>query len=216
MKKFVVLLIISIFSGVISYKYYLKQNNVYNVSLPSSYNLFEKNMFNVLQQLNEEEKKLLINYSLRLKNNPTQITVREAINDEKNFENSDEGIVFFSHLKEENLKNEIKEQINSSAFITFVDYSKTDTAINITFSLKNKTTKVISKVIGTAIFNINNENFSTDMELSNQFDSSSTSSFEKSFNFSEFPSMKEFNHNSIFKIKISSIEFSDGTFFHLN
>jgi len=216
MKKFVVLLIISIFSGVISYKYYLKQNNVYNVSLPSSYNLFEKNMFNVLQQLNEEEKKLLINYSLRLKNNPTQITVREAINDEKNFENSDEGIVFFSHLKEENLKNEIKEQINSSAFITFVDYSKTDTAINITFSLKNKTTKVISKVIGTAIFNINNENFSTDMELSNQFDSSSTSSFEKSFNFSEFPSMKEFNHNSIFKMKISSIEFSDGTFFHLN
>lgn len=56
-----------------------------------------------------KKKKLLINYSLRLKNNPTQITVREAINDE-NFENSDEGIVFFSHLKEENLKMKLKNK----------------------------------------------------------------------------------------------------------
>lgn len=216
MKKMIILLITSIFIGLFSYKYYIKQNNVYNISLPSSYNSFEKDMFKVLQHLNEEEKSLLLNYSLRFKNNPNQITVKEALENEKSFEKSDEGIVFFSHLKEEELKNNILEQINSSAFITFVDYIKNETKIKITFAIKNKTSKIISKVIGTATFNINGEIFSTNLELSSQFDASTTSSFEQSFSFSEFPSMKEFNNNSTLKMKISYIEFSDGTSFHIN
>lgn len=221
MKKFLVFLILFVTLGVFSYKYYHKQTNVYNVSLPTSYDLFEKNMFDVLQKLDEEERNLLINYSLRFKKSPNQLTVREALENEKNFEKTEEGIVFFSKLKEENIKSETLEQINNSIFVTFVDYLKNDTNIIIKFSIKNKTSKAISKVIGVATFNINNETFSTDLELNNKVDTNtfeplSTDFYEKTFSYSEFPSLKDLTKNSYFKMKISLIEFSDGTYLQLN
>lgn len=216
MKKFIVLLIISILIGITSYKYYSKQNNVYNVSLPVSYDLFEKDMFNVLQKLNENEKTLLLNYALRFKKSPSTVTVKEAIENEKLFEKSDEGIVFFSKLKESNEKEELTGKINSSAFITFVDSKVSENNIEIVFSIKNKTSKNITKITGLGNFIINNENFSTELEFSKILDGNSTNQIEKTFNFSEFPSMKEFNNTTEFKFNIESISFEDGSILKLN
>lgn len=210
MKKIIFLIILIILVGAGSYKYMLKNNSIYSSTLPKNYENFEKDMFNVLIKLKPVEKNLLLNYSIRFKKLPTEITVKEAIDNERDFEKTDEATLFFSKLKEQDKKNSIIEEINNSAFITFVDYVLEENSITIVFSLKNKTQETITFLSGESLFIIDSDRFITTLEFNNVIPPTETIQINRKFNFSEFPGLKDLTHNSTFKMTIKNIQFQNG------
>lgn len=210
MKKFVFIFIFIFISSIGIYKYIAFNNNVYNVSLPSNYDNFEKEMFHILIELNDEEKSLLMNYALRFKQKPSQITVKEALNLERSFENTNEGTVFFSKLKDMEEKANLLEMVSNSAFVTFVDFEVVNNSINIIFAIKNKSPVSINYISGDFYFIIAGEKFISNLEFTSSIPESQISQIVKSFNFSEFPALKDISKNSEFKMNVKQINFSNG------
>lgn len=210
MKKIILFVIFSILIGSFAYKYVSKHNSVYNVLLPANYENFEKDMFNVLVKLTVEDKDLLLNYSLRFKKSPSTVSVKEAIESEKQFEKTNEGTVFFSKLKEEDKKNSLLEEVSESAFVTFVDFSINEKSINIVFSIKNKSPYIITNISGDTYFGIGVEKFSTMLEFNTNVPATETIQVVKKFNFSEFPGLKDMSKNSMFTMNIRQINFNNG------
>lgn len=210
MKKIIFLIILTVLFGAGTYKYICVHNSIYNTTLPTSYENFEKDMIDVIIKLNPSEKKLLLNYSIRFKNFPKTITVKEAIDNERAFEKTDEATLFFSKLKEKEQKDSIVEEINNSAFVTFVDYTLNENSINIVFSLKNKTSQTITGISGESFFMIKSDKFVTTLQFNNVIPPNETIQVNRIFNFSEFPTLKDLSLNSIFKMTIKKIEFQNG------
>lgn len=210
MKKIIFSIIISILLGFVTYTYSIHSNSIYNANLPKNFDNFEKDMFPVLIKLKQEEKNLLLNYSLRFKKHPVEITVKEAIDNERSFEKTDEGTLFFSHLKEEDLKNSIIEEINNSVFVTFVDFSLEYNSINVIFSLKNKSKENIKFISGESSFDIDSDRFITTLEFNDFVPSNQTIQVIRKFNFSEFPALKDLKHNSNFKMVVKKVQFQNG------
>lgn len=211
MKKIIFLIILTILVGAGSYKYIFRNNSIYSTTLPKNYENFEKDMFNVLIKLNPVEKNLLLNYSIRFRKLPNEITVKEAIDNERDFEKTDEATLFFSKLKEQDKKNSIIEEINNSAFVTFVDYVLEENSITVVFSLKNKTQETITSLSGESLFIIDSDRFITTLEFNNVIPPTETIQINRKFNFSEFPALKDLSHNSTFKMTIKNIQFQNGT-----
>lgn len=211
MKKILFFVIIILLLGVASYGYTIRNNSIYNTVLPQNFDNFEKDMFPVLIKLKEEEKNLLFNYIIRFKNNTNNITVKEAIENERSFEKTDEGTLFFSRLKEENLKKSVVEEINNSVFVTFVDFSLESNSIDIIFSLKNKSKENIKLISGESSFTIDSDRFVTTLEFNDSVPSNQTVQVIRKFNFSEFPALKDLKHNSNFKMVVKKIQFQNGT-----
>lgn len=215
MKKIIFFIILTILVGAGSYTY-LHSNGIYSTVLPANYENFEKDMFKVLLKLKEEDKNLLLNYSIRFRKMPTQITVKEAIENERIFEKTNEGTVFFSKLKEEDKKNALLEEVMNSAFVTFVDFHKEENFINIVFSIKNKSPEAITQIIGDSYFEIETDKFSTTLDFSILIPATETVQVVKRFNFSEFPALKDLTNKSIFKLNIRQIQFSNGNKLSIN
>lgn len=211
MKKLIFIFILVVLTGIGSYQYFYVNGNVYNTLLPANYDSFEKDMFNVLINLKEEEKTLLINYSLRFKNLPTTVSVRDAIIDERNFEKTNEGTFFFSKLKEEDEKSALAQEVFNSAFITFVDFSMDSQSIYIMFSIKNKTQEQIIQIAGDSYFEIGNDRFATGLDFNTTILPTEIVQVVKKFKFSEFPALKDLNKNSNFKLNVRQITFKNGT-----
>lgn len=210
MKKIFFLIIMVILLGVVTYGYAIHNNSIYNVTLPNNFDNFEKDMFPVLLKLNPEEKQLLLNYVIRFKKKPIEITVKEAIENERSFEKTDEGTLFFSRLKEENLKQSIREEINESVFVTFVDFRLENNSINVIFSLKNKSKENINFISGDSSFVIDSDRFFTRLEFNENVPANQTIQVIRKFNFSEFPALKDLKHNSNFKMIVKKIKFQSG------
>lgn len=210
MKKKIFIIIFTILVALGSYKYIFAKNDIYNITLPKNYDNIEKNMINVMLKLSPEEKELLLNYTIRFKKSPTEITVKEAIDNERDFEKTDEATLFFSQLKEQEKKTSIITTINNSAFVTFVDYVLEDNSITILFSLKNKTQETITNLSGESLFIINSDRFVTTLEFNNTIPPTETIQVTKKFNFSEFPNLKDLSNKSHFKMIIKHIQFQKG------
>lgn len=216
MKKFVIFIILAISVGSSSYIYLHHNGGIYGMTLPATYENFEKDMFKALLKLKKEDKDLLLNYSIRFKKMPTQITVKEAIENERIFEKTNEGVVFFSRLKEEEKRFSLIEEVNTSAFITFVDFSKQENSIDIIFSIKNKSAEAITQIIGDSSFEISNDKFSTTLEFNTMIPATETVQIVKKFNFSEFPALKELSNKSSFRLNIRQIHFASGSTLSIN
>lgn len=211
MKRVIFFGILAILVGSLAYHYLSKHNSIYNAILPANYENFEKDMFTVLIKMKVEDKNLLLNYSLRFKKSPSQVSVKEAVDNERIFEKTNEGTVFFSKLKEEDKKNSILDEISDSAFVTFVDFSSNEKSINIVFSIKNKSSYVITHIAGDTYFVIGTDKFSTVLDFNTNLPPTETTQIVKVFNFSEFPALKDMSKNSIFKMNIRQINFENKT-----
>ena len=212
MKKLFVLtlILISIIGSFATYRYFAKTSNIYSTSLPSNYDNFERDMFKVIVELKDEERDLLMNYSLRFRRSPSKITVREAIENEREFEKTNEGTIFFSQLKEKEEKQFLIDEVKGSVFITFVDFVVEPASINILFSIKNKSSETISYVSGDSYFSIGSDNFTTHLEFNTSIPPTATVQVMRKFNFSEFPALKDIKKSSSLRINIRQINFTNG------
>lgn len=216
MKKIFFLLILIILGGFYTYEYLYKNHVLYNTFLPANYNNFEKDMFQVLSQLNNKEKNLLLNYSSRFEKPPSSITVKDALKNEEDFESTNEGTVFFSQLKEQQAKKNLINEVTNTAFITFVDFSIIDNYIDIIFSIKNKSPSIIHSISGDSSFIIESEKFTTTLDFNSIVPANETIQVVQRFNFSEYPALKDMSHHTIFKMNIRHISFSDGKSLYIN
>ena len=212
MKRLIIIIVVVSFTSILGYKLYNNQKNIYFTELPKNYEDFEKNLFPVFQKIKPEEKILLLNYSIRYMNSPKKITVKEAIDDEKSFENTSDGLMFFNKLKGKEINDARIKAINNSIFITYVDYvmNDNDNTINIIFSIKNKTSDIITLIEGDAIFTIGSDNFQTSVVFSPDAVGNDVTQITKVFKFSEFPNLKDFNQDSAFKMNVHKIVFNTG------